>query len=139
MITGNQQLTSCNPKEPDMNGLEAEQIVTSSLTRRGASCKYDTKQPDTANIIATWKSTVWRILVKTMINKDEEHSWPKNEEIKKLQNNAAEHNQKAVIAWVYPDSNIEYRAAGDGRIVRPRCLIKVRRTKILKKEYHEQN
>jgi hypothetical protein len=119
-----------------MNHLDAEQIVVDSLKRRGASCIIDTKQNGVINIIATWKSTVWRILVKTIMFNEEKTPGPSNKEIKDLQDKALENNQIAVIARVYSDINVEYhRAVEDGRIIRPRCLIKARKTRIFRKEY----
>ena len=46
--------------------------------------------------------------------------------------------QTFVIAWVYSNGDIEYRSA-DGKVIRPQCLVKNKRTKIFKMEFHEQN
>ena len=121
-----------------MNNFEAEKIVTCSLIKQGAICRTETIQPGLNNLIVTWKSTIWRILVRT-INKDVPSSWPTIEEIKIFQNKALENNQTLVIAFVYSNNNIEYRAGEGGRIIRQRCIIKVKKANNLSKAYNEIN
>ncbi len=122
----------------EMNNFEAEKIVTCSLIKHGAFCRTETIQPGLNNLIVTWKSTIWRVLVRT-INKDLPSSWPTIEEIKLLLNKAVANNQTLVIAFVHSDNNIEYRSAEDGRIIRQRCIIKIKKFRDLSKAYNDLN
>lgn len=116
-----------------MNSVEAMQIVFCSLKRSGALCKSE----GTSIIVATWKTTVWRIFVDTSCAGNKKPVI--NEEIEGLQNTANENKKQAVIARIYPDGHIEYCNAENGKIIRPRCLVKGKRTKIFKMELYEQN
>jgi hypothetical protein len=115
-----------------MTHFEAEYIVAASLKRRGASCKFDTRHNGTNNIVATWKSTNWRILVKPMQN--EPISEFSSDEISNLTQKATEYKQTAVLACVHSDSYVEFRTADSGRIIRPRSIIKVKREETSKSE-----
>ena len=112
-----------------MNSSEARQIITRSLTKRGASC-----EPEGVSIIvATWKTTVWRIFI-------DFRSTDNREPITLVEVDAAMKNkQQVVIARICPAGRIEYRNAENGKIIRPRCLVKSTRTLIFKKESHEQS
>jgi hypothetical protein len=109
-----------------MNIFEAERVVICSLIKQGAFCRTETIQNGMNNIIATWKSTFWRILVKTT-EKDAMAIWPSIEEIKMFQEKATANSQTLVVAYVNADSNIIYKAADDGRVIRPRCIIKLKK------------
>jgi hypothetical protein len=108
-----------------MTHFEAEHIVATSLKRRGASCKFDTRQTGVNNIVATWKSTNWRILVKPKL--DELSPEFSSDEITNLTKKATEYKQTAILASVLSDQNVEFRDAFNGKILRPRCIIKVKR------------
>jgi hypothetical protein len=112
-----------------MNIFEAEKIVTCSLIKQGAFCRTESNDSGINNIIVSWKSTIWRILVRT-INKDISSLWPLDDEIKLFKQKEAINNQTFVIAFVHPNNTIEYRAAEDGRIIRPRCIIKIKRENV---------
>jgi hypothetical protein len=115
-----------------MTHFEAEHIVAASLKRRGASCKFDTRQSGANNIVATWKSTNWRILVKPKINElTPEFS---SDEITLLTQKAIEYKQTAVLASVHSDQYVEFRAADNGKVMRPRSIIKVKREETSKSE-----
>jgi hypothetical protein len=115
-----------------MTLFDAEHIVVTSLKRRGASCKFDTKQNGANNITAIWKSTNWRILVKP--KKDEPGPEFSSDEIVNLQKKSIEYKQTAVLASVHSDQYVEFRAADSGRIIRPRSIIKVKRENTFKNE-----
>jgi hypothetical protein len=118
-----------------MNIYEAEKLVTCSLIKQGAFCRTESVKPGLNNIIVTWKSTLWRIIVR-IINKDLVSSWPTDEEINIFQNKAKANNQTIVIAFVNASNTIEYRVYEDGRVIRPRCIIKVKRANDLIKVYN---
>jgi hypothetical protein len=120
-----------------MNIYEAEKVVTCSLIKQGAFCRTETVIPGINNIIVTWKSTLWRIVVR-IINKDKDLSscWPTEEEINIFQNKAKANNQTIVIAFVNPSNSIEYRIYEDRRVIRPRCITKVKKANDLIKVYN---
>jgi hypothetical protein len=113
-----------------MNIFEAEKVVTCSLIKQGAYCRTEAIQAGLNIIVATWKSTLWRIVVK-VIKTEAISPWPTDEEIRLINNKATTSNQNIVIAFVLSDSNIEYRAYEDGRIIRPRCIIKLKKSVLL--------
>ena len=121
-----------------MNSYEAEKIVTCALIKQGAFCRSENITDGLNNIIATWKSTMWRILVR-VVKTDVKSSWPSDEEIMMLHNKSAGNNQTIVLAFVHSNSSIEYRAIEDGRIIRPRCIIKVNKANSLVKAYNHLN
>ena len=113
-----------------MNIFEAEKFVTSSLVKLVAFCKIESTESGQNNIIVSWRSTVWRIMVRT-INKENSSLWPLDDEIKLFKQNAASSNQTFVIAFVQPNSNIEYRSVEYGSLINPRCIIRIKRSNML--------
>ena len=111
-----------------MNNPEAGLIkVTSSLTNVGALCR----PYGMSIIVATWKTTVWRIFVDGSFTSNRRPAG--NEEIERLCKVALENNQQAVIARLCPEGHVEYRNAENGKTIRPRCLIKGKRVGVIKK------
>lgn len=97
-----------------MNSLEVRQIITRSLTRSGASCETE----GISIIVATWKTTVWRIFIDSI-----SIDYKKPVILVKVDATLQDKYQ-AVIARICPDGHIEYRNAENGKIIRPRCLVK---------------
>jgi hypothetical protein len=117
-----------------MNIFEAEKVVTCSLIRLGAFCRTESAGPGMNNIIVTWKSTLWRIFVR-LVNGNIASSWPAKNEIDIFQNKAKGKNQTVVIAFVNPNSTVEYRVYEDRRVIRPRCITKVKKANELVKVF----
>jgi hypothetical protein len=113
-----------------MTIFEAEKFVTCSLVKLGALCRTESGESGQNNIIVSWRSTVWRIMVRT-INKENSSLWPLDDEIKLFKQNAALNNQTFVIAFVHSNNTIEYRSVEDGSLIHPRCIIRVRRANML--------
>ena len=116
-----------------MNSLEAKFIITSSLTNGGAICIAE----DTSILVATWKTTVWRILIDS--SSFGQSNPLINDETENLRYIAMKNKQQAVIANIYPDGHIKYRNAENWNTIRPRCLVKNTRNMMFKIEYHEQD
>jgi hypothetical protein len=112
-----------------MNNFEAEKIVTCSLIKLGAFCRIESTESGLNNLIVSWKRTIWRIMVRTT-NKDISSLWPLDDDIRLFKQKASFKNQIFVIAFVHTNNIIEYRAVEDGRIIRPRCIIKVKRANV---------
>lgn len=119
-----------------MNIFEAERVVILSLIKQGAFCRTETIQDGLNSIIASWKSTIWRIIVKTA-EKELSFSWPSAEEIQLLMGKANSNRQTLVIAFVNINGSVTYKAAEDGRVIRPRCIIKLKKTEIPQKSFKE--
>jgi hypothetical protein len=107
-----------------MDGFKALENVSCSLRDRGAKCK----QVGINIIVATWKTTVWRILIDSAENNDPmaDHHLV----------TARDKDQRAVFARTLTDGNIEYLDAENGKIIRPRCMVWADRNRILKREFH---
>jgi hypothetical protein len=112
-----------------MNSFEMRQFIARSLTRRGASCETE----GISIIIATWKTTVWRIFIDSL---SIDYKQPA---ILVEVDAALQRKHQAVIARIRPDGHIEYRNAENGKIIRPRCLVKRQMQSSLKKEFYEQS
>lgn len=120
-----------------MGDSKAEKIVINSLKRHGASCATTTNLRGEKEIIVSWNSDIWRILVKNILSNDEKLLHLTAREAIRFHNKAQNYNQIAVVAWVYSDGNIEYRAIKDDTILQPQSLVNHTKTKIIKKELHE--
>ncbi len=115
-----------------MNDVDPSQIIIHSLTKGGAECKPE----GNSIIVATWKTTVWRIFIDSSIDSKNPAA---NNKAGILRYTAMKNKQEAVIARVLPDGHIEYRKIEDGKIIHPRCLVKVKRIQLYKKEFYVQN